>query len=66
MSALRFFSVTKIADDSTAGDGWLRQGFAPLECSAQPLAPPFARRLPHLSARAKRQRKFARARRRKL
>ena len=53
MSALRFFPVTKIAADSTAGDGWLRQGFAPLECSAQPLAPPFARRLPRLSAHAK-------------
>ena len=53
MSALRFFPVTKIADDSTAGDGWLRQGLAPLECSAQPLAPSFARRLPRLSARAK-------------
>ena len=53
MSALRFFPVTKIADDSTAGDGWLRQGFAPVERSAQPLAPPFARRLPRLSARAK-------------
>jgi hypothetical protein len=53
MSALRFFPVTKIAADSTADDGWPRQGFAPLECSARPLAPPFARRLPHLSVRAK-------------
>ena len=53
MSALRFFPVTKIAADSTAGDGWPRQGFAPLECSAQPLAPPFARRLRRLSVRAK-------------
>jgi hypothetical protein len=53
MSALRFFPVTKIAADSTAGDGWPRQGFAPLECSARPLAPPFARRLRRLSARAK-------------
>lgn len=53
MSALRFFPVTKIAADLTAGDGWPRQGFAPVERSAQPLAPPFARRLPRLSARAK-------------
>jgi len=53
MSALRFFPVTKIGPGSTAGDGWPRQGFAPLECSARPLAPPFARRLPQLSARAK-------------
>ena len=53
MSALRFFPVTKIAADSTAGDGWLRREFAPLECSAQPLAPPFVRRLRRLSAHAK-------------
>jgi hypothetical protein len=57
MSALRFFSVTIIADDSTAADGWLRQGFAPLECSAQPLAPRFGRRLRRLSAHAKTARK---------
>ncbi len=57
MSALRFFPVTKIADDSTVGDGWLRQGFAPLECSAQPLARRFARRLRRLSAHAKTARK---------
>ena len=66
MSALRFFPVTKIADDSTAGDGWLRQGFAPLSVPHNPwrrLSPAVFRtclRAP------KRQRKFARARRRKL
>jgi phage tail protein X len=53
MSALRFFSGTKIGADSTAGAGWPRQGFAPLERSAQPLAPPCARCLRRLSARAK-------------
>jgi hypothetical protein len=53
MSDLPFFSATKIAPGSTVGDGSPRQGFAPLVRSALPLAPPFARCLPRLSAGAK-------------